>query len=73
MGFTVNAISPGATDGGHGGASSLEYLQSKVAVRSILRIQTPDDLVGAMVFLCSPASDFITRQNIVVDGGRDFQ
>lgn len=29
----------------------------------------PEDLVGAMVFLCSPASDFITGQVLYVDGG----
>ncbi len=29
----------------------------------------PDDLVGAAVFLASPASDFITGQVIYVDGG----
>jgi NAD(P)-dependent dehydrogenase (short-subunit alcohol dehydrogenase family) len=73
MGITVNAISPGATDSGQGGASSPEDMQSKVGVRSIQRIQTPDDLVGTMVFLCSPASDFMTGQNIVVDGGGVLQ
>lgn len=29
----------------------------------------PEELVGAMVFLCSPASDFITGQVLFVDGG----
>ena len=71
-GITVNAISPGATDSGAAG-STPEYLQSKVGVRSIQRVQVPDDLVGAMVFLCSPMSDFVTGQNLVVDGGAVFQ
>ena len=30
---------------------------------------TPDDLVGAAVFLASPASDFVNGQIIYVDGG----
>ncbi|MGD8563028.1 MAG: SDR family oxidoreductase [Desulfarculaceae bacterium] len=34
------------------------------------RLGTPDDLAGAIVFLASSASDFITGQTIVVDGGR---
>lgn len=33
------------------------------------RIGTPEDLAGAFVFLVSDASNFITGQNIVVDGG----
>ena len=33
------------------------------------RIGTPEDLAGAFVFLASDASNFITGQNIVIDGG----
>ena len=29
----------------------------------------PDDIAGTAVFLASPASDFLTGQLIVVDGG----
>jgi NAD(P)-dependent dehydrogenase (short-subunit alcohol dehydrogenase family) len=28
-----------------------------------------DDCIGAAVFLASPASDFITGQTILIDGG----
>ena len=69
---TVNAVSPGATDSGAANATP-EYLESKVPARSIRRVQVPEDLVGAIVFLSSPASDFITGQNLVVDGGTVFQ
>jgi NAD(P)-dependent dehydrogenase (short-subunit alcohol dehydrogenase family) len=31
-------------------------------------LQTPDDLVGRLVFLCSADNDFMTGQAIVVDG-----
>lgn len=37
--------------------------------RSIKRLQTPDDLMGRLVFLVSSDSDFMTGQAIVVDGG----
>jgi NAD(P)-dependent dehydrogenase (short-subunit alcohol dehydrogenase family) len=33
------------------------------------RVGAPDDLIGALLFLTSPASDFVTGQTIVVDGG----
>ena len=32
--------------------------------------RTPDDLVGAIMFFASSASDFITGQTLVVDGGK---
>lgn len=71
-GVRANALSPGAT---HSGAavSTPEYLERLAAARSIPRVQVPDDLIGAMLFLCSPMSDFMTGQHVVVDGGAIFQ
>jgi len=37
--------------------------------RALKRTQTPEDLVGAIVFFASAESDFITGQTLVVDGG----
>ena len=37
--------------------------------RALERAEVPDDLVGAVLFLASPASDFMTGQCMVVDGG----
>ncbi len=34
------------------------------------RAGTPDDVAGAALFLCSAASNYLTGQHIVVDGGR---
>jgi NAD(P)-dependent dehydrogenase (short-subunit alcohol dehydrogenase family) len=43
-----------------------------VAARTIQRDQVPEDVVGAVVFLCGPESDFVTGQTIVIDGGQYF-
>ena len=32
-------------------------------------VVSPADLIGAAVFLAAPASDYLTGQTIVVDGG----
>lgn len=68
----VNAIAPGLTMSENvmkrtnwkgGGASET------VNSRALKREQQPADLVGAMLFLVSPDSDFITGQTMAVDGG----
>ncbi|HTH97467.1 MAG TPA: SDR family oxidoreductase [Stellaceae bacterium] len=70
-GVTVNAVSPGNTQSETQIASSdPAYLAGRVKGRSIPRAQTPDDLLGAVMFLASRASDFMTGQTINVDGGR---
>ena len=42
------------------------------AQRIFAREQTPEDMVGALLFLIGPGSDFVTGQNIWVNGGRTF-
>jgi NAD(P)-dependent dehydrogenase (short-subunit alcohol dehydrogenase family) len=42
------------------------------AQRIFSREQAPEDMVGALLFLLGPASDFVTGQNISVNGGRVF-
>ncbi|MGA7971203.1 MAG: SDR family oxidoreductase [Pseudolabrys sp.] len=39
-----------------------------IAMRCIARAETPDDLVGAALFLASDAAGFVTRQSLNVDG-----
>ena len=48
---------------------SEERFARTISTRALARVQTPDDLVGTVVFLASPESDFITGQCIVVNGG----
>ena len=68
----VNAIAPGSTMSENvlkrtnwmGGNPA-----QTVATRALKREETPEDLVGACVYLASADSDFVTGQTIVVDGG----
>jgi 3-oxoacyl-[acyl-carrier protein] reductase len=70
-GITVNAVTPGMTlSDTQVASSSANYLSTRVAGRAIERAQVPEDLVGAVMFLASPASDFMTGQTINVDGGK---
>jgi len=67
----VNAIAPGLVEHeGQNAPKALTELQLKA--RSIKRLQTPQDLLGTLVFLASSDSDFMTGQAIVVDGGSVF-
>jgi len=71
FGITVNAVTPGMTQSEtQVQSSSGNYLAARVAGRAIERVQYPEDLVGAVMFLSSPASDFMTGQTINVDGGK---
>jgi 3-oxoacyl-[acyl-carrier protein] reductase len=72
-GITVNAITPGST------ATEIEretitpdQRQAMAAAAAMRRVQVPADLVGAVAFLLSRDSDFITGQTINVDGGLAF-
>jgi NAD(P)-dependent dehydrogenase (short-subunit alcohol dehydrogenase family) len=71
----VNCVAPGFTmsDGVKAHPEVVEQLRDvSVAARSIQRDQLPEDVVGAVVFLCSPAADFVTGQTMVIDGGQYF-
>jgi NAD(P)-dependent dehydrogenase (short-subunit alcohol dehydrogenase family) len=69
-GVTVNAISPGLTRHPGSAAALPEAAFEHVRSRQFIpRTETPDDLVGALAFLASDASAFITGQVLNVDGG----
>jgi 3-oxoacyl-[acyl-carrier protein] reductase len=73
FGITVNALTPGMTQSETQVASSSgNYLATRIAGRAIERVQVPGDLVGAVMFLSSPASDFMTGQTVNVDGGKSM-
>ena len=71
-GITVNAIAPGATDSSsviEARAAQGRPRPSEPPARILRRHEVPDDLIGTLVYLASPASAFVTGQTIVVDGG----
>jgi NAD(P)-dependent dehydrogenase (short-subunit alcohol dehydrogenase family) len=71
----VNCVAPGFTmsDGVKSHPEVVDALRDvSVAARTIQRDQMPEDVVGAVVFLCTPAADFITGQTMVIDGGQYF-
>jgi 3-oxoacyl-[acyl-carrier protein] reductase len=71
--INVNCLAPGNTLSEENPTQQMiKFRESSVALRSLKRIQMPDDVVGTMLFLASPLSDFITGQTINVDGGISF-
>jgi 3-oxoacyl-[acyl-carrier protein] reductase len=69
----VNCLAPGNTLSEENPTEQMiKFRESSVGLRALKRIQLPDDVVGAMLFLASPLSDFITGQTINVDGGISF-
>ena len=70
-----NAIAPGMTitEGiRNNSAYSKEMLAGTVEMRAIQREETPEDLVGACLFLASDGAAFMTGQILTVDGGTAF-
>ncbi len=49
-----------------------EMAATLAAQRIFSREQTPEDMVGALLFLVGPGSDFVTGQELWVNGGRAF-
>jgi 3-oxoacyl-[acyl-carrier protein] reductase len=69
-GISVNALLPGATFTEiERKTVTPEQKERIVAMQCIPRAETPEDLVGTVLFLSSDATGFLTGQSIVVDGG----
>ena len=71
----VNCVAPGFTmsEGVREHPEVIEALREvSISARTLKRDQQPEDVVGAVVFLCGPGSTFVTGQTIVIDGGQYF-
>lgn len=71
-GICVNAIAPGFTLTEASKSVMPDAETYGVARGAIKRAEQPQDVAGLVVFLASDASNFITGQTIVVDGGRQL-
>lgn len=71
--INVNCLAPGNTlSEENPSEDTIRLRESSAGLRALKRVQVPQDVVGAMLFLASPLSDFITGQTINVDGGISF-
>jgi 2-deoxy-D-gluconate 3-dehydrogenase len=70
-GVQVNALAPGYIETDMTAALRADPVRGAEILARIPagRWGTPDDLVGAAVFLASPASDYVTGHVLAVDGG----
>ncbi len=66
----VNCVAPGSTLSEEDPDEDIIKMRNQAASsRALKRVQSPEDLTGAIVFFASADSDFITGQTLVVDGG----
>ncbi|MET0662320.1 MAG: SDR family NAD(P)-dependent oxidoreductase [Ilumatobacteraceae bacterium] len=70
-GITVNAIAPGFFVTNIGGGHAKQPAAQEAMAKDIPmhRVGFPDDIKGLALFLASPASAYVTGQQIVIDGG----
>jgi len=67
----VNAIAPGLTKTRFSEAlwSNQDILQGAMLGTPLRRVAEPKEMVGAVIFLASDASSYVTGQVLPIDGG----
>ncbi len=68
-GITVNTVSPDLIPNPSLRPTDTTSDQFVVAGRALKRTQAPEDMIGTLLYLASSGSDFVTGQNILVNGG----
>jgi NAD(P)-dependent dehydrogenase (short-subunit alcohol dehydrogenase family) len=71
-GIRVNCIAPGLirTEFARTLWEDERTVRAATSDAALGRIGEPDEMAGAVVYLCSPAASFVTGQTLVLDGGR---
>ncbi|BDG07089.1 SDR family NAD(P)-dependent oxidoreductase [Anaeromyxobacter paludicola] len=69
QGIRVNAIAPGFIDTDMTRALPPEKFRDLAARIGMGRVGTPEDVAGAVLFLCSELAAYVTGQVLGVDGG----
>ncbi len=72
-GITVNTVSPDLIPNPSLRPTDATSDQFVVAGRALKRTQVPEDMIGTILYLAGRGSDFVTGQNLVVNGGAFFQ
>ena len=70
-GICVNTLAPGYTLSDTGLTNAVHVEKSRTGAiqrRALKRDEYPEDLLGTLIFLASPDSDFMTGQVLAVDG-----
>lgn len=72
LGIRVNGVAPGTilTDFNRSSLDTPDKVMSAADHLPMGRIGAPEDVTGAVLFLCSPMSTYMTGHLVVVDGGR---